>query len=189
MADKTIPQLDAIDELEDTDVFPVDDGTVTKKATIAQIKEAIGPTVTSDFQESEDNTGTASASTSWGNVTNANVSGIVTDGNTPVFLLLQMDREYDSTLVNTIEVGATGAAEGQFRMLRSGTADKDFSYQRLRMGDSGGGTWNFPPGMICMVDVPPAGTHDYQLQFLVSSGDSLVVTQCKLVAFKLPPIS
>lgn len=190
MAQKTIPELSAISEVELTTLVPVDSGTQTYKATIQQIADALPPAVLSEFVESDAMTGNQDSTSSGtlGDLDNLEVE-IETDGNTPVWVGLQPDLTLDESSSGRIELQDAGsAALGIFSISRT-TSSVETTFPYVDFQKPSGGTACIPPGVIWIIDVPPAGTHLYKLRFGAYDGGTLVVIQSKLVAFKLAPIN
>lgn len=190
MAQKTIPELNAISELEDTDVLPVDNGTQTYKATVAQLKNAV--TANSDFQESASAATVANtANNTWADVTGLSVT-IETDGNTPVFVGVQGNRASGDRDVQAGIYFSTTDADfaGAFAFVRNTESTDTFFFANLVGQGAIVSNVRVLPGALWMIDEPPAGVHTYRLTYLaVSSGThSLNVENIRLAAYKLAPL-
>lgn len=191
MAQKTIPELNAIAELEDTDLIPVDNGTQTYKATLAQVKEVLSQT--SDFQESASAATVANtANNTWADVTGLAVT-IETDGNTPVFVGLQGNRALgDRADAAQIYFSTTdGDFVGALAFVRNTESEDTFFFSNLLGQGLVTANSRNSPGSFWIIDEPPAGEHTYRLTYLaVSSGThSLNVENIRLVAYKLAPLA
>lgn len=128
-------------------------------------------------QISESSGSFVTSSTSPVDVTNLSVT-ITTTGR-PVMLFLQGNGNVDSSvfLEGTIQTSCrVSFVRGATTICRGNVATNS---------SSGDATIGVPPGSFTHLDVIAAGTYTYKVQAMMTLGQHLYVTQCRLVAYEL----
>ena len=83
------------------------------------------------------------------------------------------------------QTGVGGSSNMQVKLDRSGT-DRGSVFVGITAAASGGfASTTYPPGVVCFVDNPSAGTYTYKLQALVSSSTTGFVQHCEFMAKEL----
>lgn len=154
--------------------------------------KASGTTATQgNFARSNSSSTFETTSTSFVDVTNLSVT--ITSVGKPIIIQLIPDANTNACFIGLFD-NSGGLVEQAFdvectwQILRDSTVAAYGTFEiDSRTDATGFGALKIPPGSICAVDIPSAGTYAYKLQVKknISLEDSIKVYYCRLIAYEL----
>ena len=101
-----------------------------------------------------------------------NLSVTITTNGLPVLLMLTQGGSGSNSYI-----GNTGSGTAYFRIDRGGS--------NITQAELKGAGINIPPGAICSIDTPTAGTYTYKVQARIGTATTAVVNDCHFQAMEL----